>query len=192
MKTKDFDIRISLNEQLKYNFKDDSSTLVINELSLCQGDVRADVAVINGAIHGYEIKSDCDTLERLPKQIEFYNKVFDTITVVTGDIHFERVKSMIPKWWGICLAKVTNDSTNVTLKTFRETSPNKNVEAISLIQFLWREELLEILRQIGANKEIYKYRKFELWDYLCENVSLEEIKSYVRGFLKKRSNWRVD
>lgn len=192
MKTRDSDIRRSLNEQLKYNFKDDSSTLIINELCLCQGDVRADVAVINGAIHGYEIKSDSDTLERLPKQIEFYNKVFDTITVVTGDIHFERVKSMIPKWWGICLAKVTNDSTNVTLETFRETLPNKNVEAISLIQFLWREELLEILRQIGATKEIYKYRKFELWDYLCENVSLEEIKSYVRAFFKKRNNWRVD
>ena len=33
-------------------------TLIVEELGLCEGAVRIDVAAINGSIHGYEIKSD--------------------------------------------------------------------------------------------------------------------------------------
>ena len=43
-----------------------------------------DIAVINCSIHGYEIKSDLDTLMRLPQQLEFYAMTLQKLTLVVG------------------------------------------------------------------------------------------------------------
>ena len=51
-------------------------TLFVNELGLNHGRFRADIAVMNGKLVGYEIKTDQDTLVRLPAQIDGYNEVF--------------------------------------------------------------------------------------------------------------------
>jgi len=45
-------------------------TLVIDELGLVQAKSRIDVAVINGYIHVYKIKSARQTLSRLDKQLD--------------------------------------------------------------------------------------------------------------------------
>ena len=67
--------------------QNDPQTLIVEELGIRQGAARVDVAVVNGSLHGYEIKSARDTLERLPKQSELYSSVFDTITLVTAENH---------------------------------------------------------------------------------------------------------
>ena len=46
--------------------------LIIDELGLAHAQSRIDLAVFNGHLHGYEIKSAGDTLERLPRQLSFY------------------------------------------------------------------------------------------------------------------------
>ncbi len=43
-----------------------NDTVVIDELGLKNGIVRADIVVLNGKMIGYEIKTDRDTLKRLP------------------------------------------------------------------------------------------------------------------------------
>jgi hypothetical protein len=48
---------------------------MLDEFGLEHGEVRVDVAVINGELHGYEIKSERDTLERLPRQVKAYSAV---------------------------------------------------------------------------------------------------------------------
>ena len=53
----------------------DSNTRIVEELGLCQGVARVDLAVVNGTIHGYEIKSERDTLTRLSGQAEIYNHI---------------------------------------------------------------------------------------------------------------------
>ena len=68
---KDQDIRSVLNQKLEKKYRD-ADTIIINELGLLQGLCRVDVAVINGIIHGYEIKSEADTLERLPLQAKLW------------------------------------------------------------------------------------------------------------------------
>ncbi|MFH2029620.1 MAG: sce7726 family protein [Bacteroidota bacterium] len=68
-----------------------------DELDLCSGLSRIDVAVINGVIHGYEIKSEEDTLKRLPIQMSFYNKSLEKITVATNPVHLNKIKEFVPK-----------------------------------------------------------------------------------------------
>jgi hypothetical protein len=59
---------------------------IIEELGVVHGKSRIDIAVINGLMHGYEIKSDKDTLQRLPEQMNMYNSVFNKVTLVVGKI----------------------------------------------------------------------------------------------------------
>ncbi len=67
---KDFHIRTVLKSKIVSRYAKDPSTLIVDELGIRQGAARIDVTVINGVIHGYELKSDCDTLNRLPSQVK--------------------------------------------------------------------------------------------------------------------------
>src|SRR5690606_32363510 len=108
------------------------------------GSVRADVAVINGIMDCYEIKSDRDTLQRLPEQIRAYNAVFDKVTLVVGFSHIYEALEIIPDWWGVKIAK-TNTTGDVIFSTIREPVPNTNKDKDAIARLLWREEALRIL-----------------------------------------------
>ena len=99
-------------------------------MDVCSGCARIDIAVINGKIHGFEIKSEQDNLERLPSQVELYSKVFDTITIVAAENHFNKLNEIIPNWWGIyCIVK---NKSGAALKTKRRPRENKEIDVLSL------------------------------------------------------------
>mgnify|MGYP000211545537 CR=1 FL=1 len=106
---RDLDVRNKLHEQKLNYFHNDPKSYVIDEVEVCYGEARVDIAVINGKLHAYEIKSEQDTLGRLKKQIEAYSRVFDFITLVVGQSHLERAKLLTPKWWGLLRAKKTQN-----------------------------------------------------------------------------------
>ncbi|UZH06419.1 sce7726 family protein [Heyndrickxia coagulans] len=95
----DFDIRAKLIEKLhKENMN--KHYRVIEELAICDGLARADVVVANGVLHGFEIKSDHDSLDRLSNQIACYDKTFDKITIVVGKKFADKIHEYVPKHWG--------------------------------------------------------------------------------------------
>src|SRR5262249_9341390 len=65
---RDGEIRAALHARLIVEHQGEPDTRFLDELSLC-GLVRVDVAVINGTLAGYELKSDLDTLRRLPAHV---------------------------------------------------------------------------------------------------------------------------
>ncbi|QOS97686.1 hypothetical protein JNUCC42_14055 [Brevibacterium sp. JNUCC-42] len=56
-KLRDKDVREALLEKLSVIHQNEEDTRIINELAVCGGLSRVDVAVVNGVLHGYEIKS---------------------------------------------------------------------------------------------------------------------------------------
>jgi hypothetical protein len=95
---RDTNIRRPLKRHLADVHAKDADTRIVDELGLRQGAVRVDVAVINGALHGYEIKSDVDTLQRLSSQVETYSDVLDEAALVTTVEHAQRdAVAMIPE-----------------------------------------------------------------------------------------------
>ena len=80
----DLDIRPALYTMLRQSHAGEAQTVFIQELGICQGLARIDIAVVNKVLHGYEIKSDRDSLRRLPSQVEMYSKVVDKATIVVG------------------------------------------------------------------------------------------------------------
>ena len=185
----DFEIRAELLKHIE-RLNSKHPYRLLEELAVCDGDARVDIAVANGKLHGYEIKSDRDTLVRLDKQVECYNRTFDTVTIVVGVKHVEKVREIIPEWWGIKAAFPTAKR-GVKLKEIRRCKSNKAVEALALTQLLWREELRNLLIQHEVKKISGKNRQ-ELRTIVASEISLDEIRDYTRNVLKTRGGWRED
>lgn len=83
----DADIRRSLRSKVEAIHKDDPTTTIVDELGLRQGEVRVDLAVVNGVLKGYEIKSLADTLRRLPTQVSIYSQILDYASIVLAEEH---------------------------------------------------------------------------------------------------------
>lgn len=185
---RDIDVRKELHSRKLQKFKDDGVSLVIDELEVCQGEARIDVAVVNGKLHGYEIKSEKDTLERLPSQLKVYSKVFDRVTLVVGESHIDKAKTIIPKWWGVMRAKESRG--RVYLREMRAAKQNPAVDSYSLCQFLWKSEIQVIMNKHGLPFVKSKPRK-ELWSVLASSLELQALSEDVRSALKNRRAWRA-
>ena len=185
---RDYEIRKVLRQTTLKKFIKDSDSKVVDELDLPVTKSRIDIAVVNGRLHGYEIKSARDTLYRLPHQVEGYAKVFDYLTVITEDKHHERIAAVLPDWVGI---KVCIESPNgIQVKTIRKSYYNKNKEGFFIAKLLWRTEVIEILK----SSNIPFRSKDTLWK-LCEtlekNIPVNKLSKIVRESLKTRENWKT-
>jgi hypothetical protein len=139
-------------------------------------------------LNGYEIKSERDTLQRLPHQIEIYGKALDQVTIVASGLHIEKIGKIVPEWWGITEAYFQDEV--VQFKTVRKPQTNPNVDPFSLVQLLWREEALTLLKMFGAEKGMRGKPRRAIWRKLAESQSVEELGQLVRAQLKGRDNWR--
>jgi hypothetical protein len=186
---RDRDIRITLRRELRKRYSQ-HGTLLIDELGLCQGNARVDMAVVNGALSGYEIKSEVDTLQRLPHQIDVYSKILDHVTVVASGSHIEKADKLVPCWWG--LTEAIDCDGQVVFRVIRQSQSNQDVDPLSLAQLLWRNETLTILNGLGITKGLSGKPRYFLWQKLAENQSLDDLKTSVRECLKVREGWRPD
>lgn len=186
---RDLDVRISLRRDLNDRFANDPYTKIIEELGVCQGSVRIDIAVANCSLHGYEIKSAADTLERLPTQADAYSKVFDYVTLVIASCHLESALQFLPSWWGIIDATEHGGQTHLT--SIREAGCNPDVESYAVAQLLWREEALELLERLGYAKGMRSKPREHLWKRLAQVIPPDHLRQHVRHCLKHRASWRV-
>lgn len=185
---RDIDIRQVLLSTLQRKHRKSRNTLLVEELGLCQGDARVDVAVINGCIHGYEIKSERDTLSRLSGQQEIYNKVLDQVTVIGSTCHLSKIEKMVPTWWGICDAEFKHGK--LAIHEIRPSTLNTAVDPSSVVQLLWREEALLILKERNLHKGLASKSRKVLWERIVECLSAHEVSSLVREKIKLRQQWR--
>jgi hypothetical protein len=187
---RDLDIRNSLKSTRLKRYYTDGTSRVVEELGLCTGDARVDIAVINGAMHAYEIKSEQDTLTRLPNQIEIYSRVFDYLSVCVGPKHLAGVLKMVPSCWGVILAVDTQNS--ISLTSVRPATRNPGVDQYSLAQLLWKDEVTAALNSLGISKGLSGKSKADLWKLFAEAATPKYLSQYVRATLKARANWRSD
>lgn len=188
-KMRDRDIRTAVFQKIIVDHVTDPRTLVVEELGLQHGASRVDIAVVNGVLHGYEIKSEVDTLERLPAQIVAYSRVLDRATLVTAENHLNHALELIPTWWGV---KVATRGTRgaIHFATYRRSDNNPSVSAFHVAQLLWRNEVTTILETLGVDGPTLRTNRAGLYKLLSERLSLNELRLNVRDRLKARKDWR--
>ncbi len=187
--TSDHDIRSVLLQKRLRKLKSCPNTLVIEELGLAHAKSRIDIAVINGYIHGYEIKSAKDSLDRLCKQIDIYSQTLQKLTIVAASRHLEDVLAAVPDWCGVIEAK-QGPKGGIALIVARSARSNLDINPIMMAHLLWRSEVVQLLLQIGyAPRELRRPRK-QLYEMLCEVLKPCEITAAIRTFMVQRQVWR--
>lgn len=183
---RDRDVREQLNRDLR-EWHPEQGTLFVDELDL-GGLVRVDVAAVNGSLWGYEIKSERDTLRRLPMQVEVYSQVLDYAALVVAERHHDHAADLLPDWWEVVV--VTGDADNVVLDVVRSGVRNGNVNALQVAQLLWRDEVLAELTERGLDRGVRSKPRRALWQRLVESLELVDLQQVVRTRLKARQGWR--
>jgi hypothetical protein len=186
---RDYTIRQLLRRTELSRFLTDPHSKVIEEFKLPIAGARADIAVINGNIHAYEIKSAVDTLKRLPSQLEAYTKVFDFISVITEGKHYKKIQSLLPDFVGLYICEEKRGQEVV--KQIQKPKKNTSVEGFYIAKLLWRDEILSILAQY----KIPHRRADRNWiqcEVLANNFDAVALSAIVREKLKCRpEDWRL-
>ena len=190
MRMRDVHVRRALHAQVLAAHRQEPDTLVIDEMGLNRGASRIDVAVINGEISGYEIKSATDTLERLPGQIAAYAAVLDRVTLVSAERHLEHASQIVPASWGIVAASIVDDG--VVLVPVRTAQLLGQHDPMHVAQLLWRVEQVDLLRKHGLARGAARLNRRGLCQLIVREIGLECLRGEVRAYLKARREWRTE
>ncbi|HFT0375645.1 TPA: sce7726 family protein [Enterobacter mori] len=187
---RDQDVRAAVHHKLLKESHLDPECLVIDEFSISLGASRADIAVVNGVLHGYELKSEFDSLERLPLQIKHYSAVMDKVTLVVAEKHLDGALKLIPDWWGVKTVSVGPKGA-ILIKHKRGEKLNRNFDSLMLAQLLWKDECIDVLQRWGCSKGFKSKPRYELWNVVADTLSASDLRFEVRTALKKRVDWKV-
>lgn len=186
----DIEIRKAFHAQKLKDYHNCQNTIVVDELGLIHGKNRIDIAVFNGCLHGYEIKSAKDNLDRFPNQLSVYRECLEKLTFVVAPTHLEAVSSMSPQWCGILLAE-KGERGGITFSTIRRAQKNPEVSAVSFAHLLWKSEAIELLGRLGIERDKQNVSRSELYKQLSELASIEELSAWIKEQFMKRDTWRV-
>lgn len=184
----DHQLRLALKAYLSSRVTE--ADRLLDEFRLAFGATRADVALVNGHLEAFEIKAGKDNLNRLPRQVEAYDKVFEYSWVVTTSAHLTAVRKAVPKRWGVMIARI--DERGTTLKQVRSAKLNRRRDPEHLARLLWRTELLRKLDELGSSRGLKSKPKIALYAALAAAMPVDQLGDYVRLCLKTREDWRVD
>lgn len=188
--TNDKLIRAALRERLNEKYEHEPDARIIEEMGITHGTARVDVAVVNGSIHGYELKSDLDTLRRLPDQMKAYNAVLDHVTIVVGKQHVHEAINAVPEWWGVTIAKIMVSEDVISFCKIREAEQNPDQDSFAIANLLWRDEALGILEKDGHAEGIRSKPRKALYERLAAVYDQTTLKAKVRECLAARTTWR--
>ena len=182
---RDSDVRRATKTWLSAEYAHDQGTRIVEEMSVWSGSVRIDIAIINGSLSGSELKSDRDTLERLPHQVDLYSRVFDFLYLIVGKRHAEKAEKLLPDWWGVKIA--VNGNTDVELLSHREAKLNPCPDPYLIAELLSKEEAVAVLEAFGIEKGWRSKRIRLIHERLANELPLDELKAQVRAILKQRA-----
>jgi hypothetical protein len=168
----------------------DGNTIVLDELGLQNGLVRADIAVLNGCMVGYEIKTAKDTVARLPAQIAAYSQIFDKAFLITDAKHLPKALQLLPDWWGIYTIEVMGERCYFDL--YRPAVQNYQKDATSIARLLWKDELSEIIANNFSQRVRKNVTKFKLYEMLAKHSDADQLGLIALKYLKSRINWRTN
>jgi len=178
----DKQIRVALRNKVFRHYRLMPSALVLEEVGIRHGAARVDFLVVNGLLHGFELKSDRDNLSRLENQIQIFSSVLDRVTLVVGYRLVDKALRMVPEWWGVKLANLGKRGA-IHFRDARTPKNNPCVEKEAVVKLLWQDQALQVLEELGADAGVRSKTRKEIYARLAECADLDLIRAKVRHFL---------
>ena len=108
------------------------------------GNTRADVVhITEHFMHGYEVKGDRDTLQRVPNQLRCYAGAYDFVTFVVTEKHVPKLLPLLPAWVGVLVVSADG------MRPYRPAAYNATVERAPVAALLLLEEVKQFLLALG-------------------------------------------
>jgi len=130
---------------------------------------RVDFCKVNGDTVSYEIKSGIDNLNKLAKQINDYEKVFEYNYIVVDEIHHQSAQKLIPEHYGIYVF------TKNKLIEDRRALVNQNLDPVIQLSLFTKREFLQSFKIFSTHTEVIK-----------EQFGSSGINEHFKIMLKKR------
>jgi hypothetical protein len=154
--------------------------VVISEMVVDSWSRRADVVLANGKLSAFEIKSDLDSLTRLPGQLETYRNFFERVVVVITPRFLKRVEEMAPDGVGIWV--VEGDGHEGIREKRRARTFELSAEAA--INLMTVTDLRRLLAANGVTG-VRRATRREL-EILARNLTRKDLAAAARDSVKRR------
>jgi hypothetical protein len=182
-------IREYVKSQLPRLIKRTSKPLLIEEMEVCSGRARVDIAVIAEHLIGIEIKGPKDDVTRLPGQAKAYSQCFDRVVLVIHESLMSKAKPLIPQWWGIVVGRQQDARWEYQLERRPKANPELDVNA--MLSLLWRHEILDILFNCSGSVPKAGASKKTIRAELISRVDASVLRCASLKKLRERTDWRA-
>jgi len=148
------------------------------------GDSKADILILNGTSHIYEIKTELDSLERLDGQIKDYIRFSEFVSIVASEKHIDKLLVRAPSSVGIiCLTDKGR------LKNIRKAVSGKaNLSRSLIFDSLQKNEYLQIINDsLGITPDVSNTEMYTECKKIFETIEIHESHEFIVSVLKARN-----
>lgn len=159
-----------------------NDAILMSEMVIANWSRRADLAIANGRLCAFEIKSDGDSLKRLPGQVDSFSAHFDKVTVVAVSKFVPSILKDYPTHVGVL--EIYTSGGSIKFRQARAGRLVENRDFFRLSTFLTKSEIVKLLRRNGYKLSLEASRR-----QLIESVSklpLKQVKAFVLECVKAR------
>lgn len=146
------------------------------------GTNKADCVILNGISTCYEIKTEFDTLNRLPEQLSSYTKIFDKVFVISANKHLDKICALLPE--NVGLLELTKKG--AIKEVIKANMLDSTIDPKFMIESLRLKEYKYIIEYYFGT--LPKLNNTEIFDY-CLNkfheIPSDNLKKLFKETLKK-------
>ncbi|OCG14864.1 sce7726 family protein [Gilliamella sp. WF3-4] len=146
------------------------------------GANKADCLILNGISTCYEIKTEFDTLNRLPEQLSSYTKIFDKVFVICANKHLDKICALLPK--NVGLLELTERG--AIKEVIKANMINTSIDRKIMMQSLRVQEYKYIVEVFFET--LPKMKNTEIFDYCLDKfyeIPSDKLRVLFRETLKK-------
>lgn len=182
-------LRDLVKTQIPRLLRHDAGALLVEEMEVCSGRARVDLAVIGDHLIGIELKGPKDDVTRLPRQVEAYSRCFDRVVLVVHETLLEKAKPLVPDWWGLVVS--IHEGGKLTHRFEQRPKQNPNLDMDALLSLLWREEIDSMLTDLLGSVPKPRSTKKTLRAELISRIEPPALRFAGLRKLRERADWRT-
>lgn len=162
----------------------DDDAVLVSEMTVANWSRRADVVLANGSLWAFEVKSELDSLARLPGQLETFTAHFEKVCVVCAPRFEAGARELLPEGVGLWISE--RDGT-LTERIRPRNSPLSKTAAVGLMK---ASELRRVLACNGMTglADAPRWRLAEL----ALQLPARDLAHAARNAIKRRHRSRHD
>lgn len=181
-------IRAFVKARLPRLVRSPSRAFLVEEMEVCAGRARIDLAVIGDRLIGIEIKGPKDSVTRLPGQAQAYSECFDQVVLIVHESLAAEATALIPDWWGLIAGQQIDG--RIRYRFVRRLKRNPSLNLDKVLALLWREEIDALLSDLLGTNSRPRATKKSIRAQLLAEVEPPILHEASLRKLRERTEWR--